>query len=171
MSNEQLPAETYREGDFTEPGYYAITICTHDFRWFFGRIIDHKMQLNERGEIAQLVWQSLPTRIPRVRLDEYVFMPNHMHGLIELMEVEASDPKWRDGVSEVVRTFKGATTYKIRHMEAKYWFAWQDGCRKSYINTDERLFNARQYIIGNPAKWREDPMYYKGRPQGRPRNG
>ena len=48
----------------------------------FGDVVDEEMRLNDAGEMAESVWAALPRRFPAVRLDAFVVMPNHIHGII-----------------------------------------------------------------------------------------
>jgi putative transposase len=63
-------------------GAYFITICTNERENMFGEIISDKMILNEYGKIANSCWIEIPEHFPDVELDEYVIMPNHIHGII-----------------------------------------------------------------------------------------
>ena len=51
---------------------------------FFGEIIDKKMTLNELGKMASLFWKEIHEHFSHVYLDEYVIMPNHIHGILIL---------------------------------------------------------------------------------------
>jgi len=68
--------------DYTQPGAYCITICSHDRREIFGEILAGEMQLNTCGHIAWREWERLPSRFPSLQLGAFVIMPNHMHGIL-----------------------------------------------------------------------------------------
>jgi len=68
--------------DYTQPGAYFITICTHGRACLFGEIIDGEMNLNEARQIVVQTWQDLPNHVSNVQLDAFVVMPNHVHGII-----------------------------------------------------------------------------------------
>lgn len=70
------------EYDYTQPGAYFITIVTFNRLRMFGEIKNGVMKLNTRGNIILREWQRLPSRFPKIELDEYVIMPNHLHGII-----------------------------------------------------------------------------------------
>ena len=91
--------------------------------------------------------------------DEYIFMPNHMHGIIELTDRDLAHPAPRAALWELVRVFKAATSYQIRHSEGNPWFAWQDDYYDTVIKTEVALQQIRQYIIENPLKWKQDDFY------------
>ena len=74
--------------DYSQPGFYFVTICTQQHRLVFGTMVDGQVHLRGPGQIAQSVWVTLPRRFAHVKLDEYVFMPNHMHAIIELTDLD-----------------------------------------------------------------------------------
>ncbi|MCX6320233.1 MAG: transposase [Bacteroidia bacterium] len=68
--------------DYSKSGTYFITICTIKHECYFGEIIDRQMVLSEPGKIAFQKWFEIPYHFPNVILDEFVVMPNHIHGII-----------------------------------------------------------------------------------------
>ena len=71
-----------KDYDYSKEGIYFITICTLDHEQLFGDIIDDKMFLNEFGKIVNGFWLQILKNFPNVQLDEYIIMPNHIHGII-----------------------------------------------------------------------------------------
>src|SRR5260221_1963860 len=74
--------------DYSQPGYYFVTICTQQHRLVFGHIVDGQMSLRGPGQIAQSVWVTLPRRFAHVKLDAYVLMPNHLHAIVVLSDFD-----------------------------------------------------------------------------------
>jgi putative transposase len=70
--------------DYAQAGAYFVTACTHQRLPLFGRIEDGRMILNEYGRCVQAAWDALPERFAHVDLDEFVIMPDHVHGIITL---------------------------------------------------------------------------------------
>jgi REP element-mobilizing transposase RayT len=70
--------------DYTRPGAYFVTICAFNKACLFGNIVDGVMRFNGYGEIVQRSWDDLPNHFPHVELDQFVIMPNHVHGIIVL---------------------------------------------------------------------------------------
>ena len=71
--------------DYSADGLYFITICTKERNHYFGRVIDGKMVLNERGQIVKNEWlNTINVRKDEVILHEYIVMPNHFHAIIEI---------------------------------------------------------------------------------------
>ncbi len=72
--------------DYSQTGAYFITICVENRECLFGEIVDAEMHLNMLGEIIVKWWHELPCYYPPVQLDEFVVMPNHVHGIIVIGE-------------------------------------------------------------------------------------
>jgi len=58
--------------------------------FFFGRINKYKMELSDIGRIAFKYWQEIPNHFPFVRLDNFVIMPDHLHGIIKIRNPDVS---------------------------------------------------------------------------------
>ena len=61
---------------------YYVTVCTNNRECYFGEIVKEEMNLSEIGAIADKYWKTIPKHFSFVMLDEYVIMPNHIHGII-----------------------------------------------------------------------------------------
>ena len=79
--------------NYAANGYYFVTICTHNKQCFFGNVIDRKMQLSTVGKIAHQYWSEIPQHSQHTYLDEFVIMPNHVHGII-IIDNPCRDVPW-----------------------------------------------------------------------------
>jgi putative transposase len=70
--------------DYSQAGAYFVTICTQNQECLLGEIISGEMRLNDAGRMVQTIWQKLPHRFPSVKLDQFIVMPNHVHGIVML---------------------------------------------------------------------------------------
>ena len=68
--------------EYSQAGAYFVTICTQDHRCLFGEIEDGNMRLNDAGTMIHTVWDQIPSHYPGVDIDEFVIMPNHIHGVV-----------------------------------------------------------------------------------------
>ncbi|XOF33131.1 MAG: hypothetical protein ACL93V_14105 [Candidatus Electrothrix sp. YB6] len=70
--------------DYSGADAYFITICSKNRECLFGDVVKGEMQLNDAGRMIQAVWNNLPTRFDNMKLDAFVIMPNHVHGIVIL---------------------------------------------------------------------------------------
>jgi REP element-mobilizing transposase RayT len=100
-----------RAYDYSKSGLYFITICTHN-RWnFFGKIDSGIMLLNDAGKIANACWQEIPHHFSNIILHDFVIMPNHIHGIIEI----ANDGSYNVGA----KNFSPKNPVDVAHAGAK----------------------------------------------------
>ena len=160
--------------DYTRLGAYFVTICMHNRLCLLGEVVDGCVRLSEAGRFARDAWEHLPMHYPHVRLDAWVIMPNHVHGIVCLAKAEAAPsgigagtglkpvptggetPRY--GLPEVVRAFK---TFSAKRINASRGTAgapfWQRSYYDRVIRDDASLDRMRQYVLDNPARWRQDP--------------
>ncbi len=164
--------------DYASPGAYHVTICARNREPVFGAIDDDCFVGNEFGAVAEREWRLLPERYQHVRLDEWVLMPNHLHGIVVLTDDEwpVSDRTGRgrsrttpttDGTSRanasrkplgrIIGAFKTVSTKKINRLRDTAGVSiWQRGYYEHIIRSDASLSAIREYIRSNPAAWSED---------------
>jgi putative transposase len=78
--------------DYSQAGLYFITVCTHNRVPLFGEIVDGEMQLNELGIVADEEWRKTEHIRAHIVLHEFVIMPNHVHGIIQLVGAHCMRP-------------------------------------------------------------------------------
>ena len=71
--------------DYSRVGFYFITICTQGKEHLFGEIVDDEMVLGLAGEMVHTLWYEMIDDFPHIALHEFVIMPNHIHGIIEIV--------------------------------------------------------------------------------------
>jgi putative transposase len=91
--------------DYSQPGYYFITICIHDkTQRLFGTVAGGKMVLNDKGNIAHDQFECLPGRFPNIQIDTFQVMPNHIHAVIHARATLAVDLQKNRG-SCIIETY------------------------------------------------------------------
>jgi REP element-mobilizing transposase RayT len=142
------------------PGEYFVTICTRERECILGEIFDDEMKLNARGIIADKCWREIPEHFPNVGLDEFVIMPNHVHGIIILNEHcrgEVTSPLRKPTLGKVVAFFKYQSTKMINELNATQGNRfWQRGFYDRIIRNHKELNNIRDYIANNVLDWLSD---------------
>jgi putative transposase len=80
-----------RRHDYSLPGLYFVTVCVNNRLCLFGDIIDHVMMINAAGTMIGYWWNELSNKFPNIKLDEYVVMPNHFHGIMEIQDEQETE--------------------------------------------------------------------------------
>jgi len=106
--------------DYAKAGLYFITICCQDRAHLFGEIIDGEMNLNLFGQIAYEEWLQTEQIRENCKLHEFIIMPNHIHGIIEIsFNIGENEGKGKfqspsHTIGSFIRGFKIATIKKIK---------------------------------------------------------
>ena len=147
--------------DYSAPGLYFVTICSDSKRCIFGEVERQKVTLSALGRIVEEAWTALPGRHADIRLHEHVVMPNHVHGIIEIVsEKEAlqAAPLQRGAgrvplLSVVVRSFKADVTRRAGVELGRGEEIWQRNYFDRVIRDGREFSNATRYIAENPVRW------------------
>ena len=141
--------------DYRQDGLYFVTICIQNREHLLGEIFNDKYLIYDTGMMIENTWNNLSKYYKGVIIHDFVVMPNHVHGIIELQN---SDLK----LSEIIRRFKTYTTYQyIDGVKSKGWKAfhkrfWQRNYHEHIIRNDKSLVKLQQYILNNPLQWKDD---------------
>jgi len=84
LDRYRIESARLKNWDYSSTGLYFATICTTGKNDWFGRIKDGKMILSQMGEIVSGCWSEIPKHAKNIKLDEFVIMPDHVHGIIEI---------------------------------------------------------------------------------------
>ena len=136
-----------RHYDYSQAGYYFITICTRNKNCLFGA----PEQLNRCGICAEQGFQEIERHFPGVRVDKFVVMPNHVHGIIAL-------PGNGTSLSVVIGQYKGAGTRNVRRLHREM-ILWQTSFHDHVIRNQEDYLRIWNYIDTNPMRWQDDCFY------------
>lgn len=166
--------------DYSLSAYYFVTICTHNRVEYFGDVlIDNdgvaSVALSDVGKIARNCWLDISNHFFNIMLDEWVIMPNHMHGIIQIDKIkfggfgrDEAMPRLYTGkhpqmskispqpqsLPVIIGSFKSAVSYKCHKQNLD--FHWQPRFYDRIIRTEQSLYKIRQYIKNNPSMWRRD---------------
>ena len=164
------------EWDYSSPGYYFITVCTHDRSNVFGYISNGIMHLNEYGKIVHDEWFASFEIRDELDRDEFTIMPNHFHGIVRIVGtpvethgcaslpfvqnripnagIASRKPK---SISSFMAGVKSSMTKRINVLRKtpgapvlQYRF------HDHVIRNEQELFRIRQYIKNNPLNWHND---------------
>ncbi|MBN1886714.1 MAG: transposase [Thermoflexales bacterium] len=155
--------------DYAQAGAYFVTLCVQNRECALGYVVDGGMVLNDAGQIVQACWDDLPNHYPHIQLDAFVVMPNHVHGIIVLVDdvrmglvgaglkPAPTTPAKQHGLPEIVRAFKTFSARRINLIRGTPGQAfWQCNYYERVIRDEAELDRARRYIETNPAQWQTD---------------
>ncbi len=172
--------------DYATGGAYFVTICTHHREDLLGSVVSGVVRPSECGLVVQRAWNDLPGHYPHVALDDFVLMPNHVHGVLFLGDEEvvndivvaglrpatttagnASRPSYGDAastraarrhsLSEIVRAFKTFSARRINALRGTPASpVWQRGFYDHVVRDEPDLRRIRQYVLDNPLTWDAD---------------
>ena len=155
-----------RGWDYTTAGWYFVTIVTKNRKPYFGEILDDEMHLSSIGKILADEWQETALMRPYISLDEWVIMPNHIHGIIishndedvgtSCRDVSNEQPRLRaKSLGAIINQIKSVSTKRIQAAGFPD-FGWQSGYYDHIIRDRKDLDRIREYIVGNPFQWEDD---------------
>ena len=147
------------EYDYSQTNHYSVTICSNKRKECFGEIKNNEMILNNYGSIIKQKWEWLPQQYPYVELDEYIIMPNHLHGILIINNSirtghDLSLHKIKP-LSSLIGAFK-TTSSKLIRQNGLSDFAWQRSFHDHIIRNEKSLDSIREYIVNNPTTWDND---------------
>jgi REP element-mobilizing transposase RayT len=179
LGKYRIASSRLKDWNYSENGYYSITICAFQREEIFGEIINGKMILNKIGKIIEENWKQIPQIRKNIQLDKFVVMPNHLHGILIIENTENSHnaetphlhvetPQW--GVSTSIRhlkwktsligiiinQFKGVCTKQIHAFNPSLKRIWQPRYHDRIIRDEEEYNRIQAYILTNAENWESD---------------
>lgn len=158
-----------------------MTIVAQRRECLFGEIVDGKMHLNEYGEIVQKWWNEIPIHFPNVELGAFIIMPNHVHGIIYIIEERRGEvlsphddpnnnnlnannkggetpPLRKPTLGQIVAYFKYQSTKEMNKIETPNAITrfWQRNYYEHIIRNEKELQQKTDYILDNPSRWDKD---------------
>ncbi len=126
------------------------------------------MFLNNAGQMVQTVWDEIPLYYPGFNIHEFVVMPNHIHGIIQIIDTPVSTGSKTMSLSDIVHRYKTLTTKRYTDgVKQNNWprfnkKLWQRNYYEHIIRDENSYFGIAEYIQTNPMKWQEDKYYEQG---------
>jgi len=152
--------------DYAQAGAYFVTMVTHRRQCLFGEIADGRVTLNPCGQVVEDEWLRSTQIRPGIRLDTFIIMPNHIHGIVVMGEQttvvgahSCAPLPYRPprSLGSFIAGFKSAATKRINEIGgAPGHLVWQRNYFERVIRNEEELNRVRQYINDNPERWEED---------------
>jgi len=153
-----------KEYNYSQNGYYYITICTHNNNPILSRIVvgrglaPAEVELTAIGNIVKEQLLNTSNRYISVSIDKFVIMPTHIHAIIVLDDTAGASP--RPTLMDVIRVFKSMSTRLCNqndNVEGRK--IWQTSFYDEVIRNEQMYQAIWRYIDENPIKWVEDEYY------------
>lgn len=139
--------------DYTQPGAYFVTFCTHNRMPILWEDHAESKTLSKFGRIAEHAWLELPDQFSNLRLDKFCIMPNHIHGIIQLLDTDTRS----HGLAEIVRWYKSISGRRINSArQATGLPVWQRNYYEHIIRNEKEWSQIRAYISMNAENWKND---------------
>lgn len=189
MNMPQRKQVRLKDYDYKQEGAYFVTVCVGNRECAFGKIEGGRLKLNVLGNVAIREWEK--TQIIRqdmnIQLDEFIVMPNHVHGIIIIGEnkynrrdtmsrvremdnegvIKKTDAKHcvptnqfgiqSKNLSSIMRGYKSAVTMYARKNNIQ--FKWQARFYEHIVRNENDLNRIREYIMNNVEQWGEDEYF------------
>ena len=162
--------------DYSQPGAYFITAVTLNRACMFETIFVDQVNLNPIGRLVESEWQRLEQRFSHIQLGSWIVMPNHIHGIIHLIQSEIVQQPFENAdllkpleqfgspipgyIPTIIRSFKSSVTQQHQNLYRDYSTKiWQRNYYDHIIRGESDLENIHDYILDNPRKWTEDENF------------
>lgn len=171
--------------DYSQEGAYYVTIVTWRREFLFGEIVNQEMMLSPYGEIVQKWWEEIPVHFLNVETGAFVVMPNHVHGIIYILDGRGTVPVPKDDgensisknnetfgviqggetpplrmptLGQIIAYFKYQSTKEMNKVDNTGTVTkfWQRNYYEHIIRNEKDLQNKTDYIEANPRLWDED---------------
>jgi len=160
-----------KDYDYSQTGYYFVTICTQNREKIFGQIVGadsisarSETILSNAGMMVEKIYCNMQNEFKNVVFHEYIFMPNHFHGIIQIQWADIESAPTAN-LSTIIQSFKRYTTIEYIHGVKNNIYPlfnkriWQRGYHEHIVRNEQELQKIREYIINNPAQWQEDKYF------------
>ena len=170
--------------DYTLPGVYFVSMISYRRVCIFGEIAKGMVEFSLVGDLVNNCWLSIPNHFESTTLDEYVLMPNHLHGIIFINESPGKGKAFaKDNIDNddsllanalplrqfgtqsgslnaIVQNFNSVSTRLVNKSYYKTGNKiWQRNYYERIIRNERELNAIRQYICDNPLNWERDEEY------------
>jgi putative transposase len=166
--------------DYSQSGGYFVTLVTLGRKCIFGGIADDNVRLTKLGEIARKCWNQIPAHFPCASIEEFVVMPNHLHGILILHDdpegtmyraptpaadgtvmihraptIEQFGKPTVGSLPTILRSYKAAVS-RFASRELKLTNIWQRNYYEHILRDQADYERIAGYILANPTNWYND---------------
>jgi len=167
----RIPSIRLQQWNYASPAMYFVTICTKDRKCCLCEINDGWIYLTEIGKVVFKYWLEIPKHFNNVELDDWIIMPNHLHGILVLKD-DKDFNKCRDttchvstgrkfgymapkSLSSIIQAFKASVKRECNKNDLSH-FQWQRNYYEHIIRDEDDYGRIKEYIALNPINWQTD---------------
>lgn len=161
IQNKQLRLHGW---DYRSSGTYFVTICTYKRVRYFGEVVDGKMNLSPVGIIADILWHQIPFHA-NMEIGAYAIMPDHIHGILVIPEIQNDNPGnsaghsplhrfrniGKNSLSSIVGSFKSSVSRHAHRLG--YELQWHRRFHDHIVRDELSYQRIVEYIVNNPKRW------------------
>jgi putative transposase len=174
-----LKGKTFRlaNWNYNKQAIYFVSVNTMHRIRYLGEIKEKQVILSEIGKVAHDEWMKIPVIRPdmNIELDEFIIMPDHMHGIIIIGENQYNSPggdamhgvttgkyknslgPQRKNLASIIRGYKSAVpTFAKKN---RIPFKWQSRFHEHIVRNDLSLARIREYIKANPENYSKNKKH------------
>jgi REP element-mobilizing transposase RayT len=147
--------------DYSRNSAYFVTMCSWERESIFGELVDGEMRLNYWGLIIDATWCWLGKQYPYLELEDYVVMPNHLHGILLFDRCKGGSRTAPTGktkpLGQILGAFKTRSTKLVNEFRQTPGAPiWQRNYYERIIRNQGELNRMGDYIVSNPVNWIDD---------------
>ena len=160
-----------KEYDYSQQGIYFVTICSYQKENIFCSIdksiqsinyddieLDKFIHLTKVGNILNDSINQIINIYQNVNIIKYTIMPNHIHILLEFMDIPKNEHGTKD-LSKIVGSLKRYVSKEFNNDKIKKQEIWQKSYYEHIIRSEKEFNEILEYIIYNPLKWELDEYH------------
>lgn len=144
--------------DYSREGLFYLTICSYQNKQIFGNLHAGQIVLSEQGKIVEKHLKNFPQYYNNVQMHTYIIMPNHLHFIVEFLDVDACEGAMNRAptttLGNVVCAFKAGVTREIGHP------VWQRNYYERVIRNEVEYYKIVEYIKNNPNNYEKRNTWF-----------
>ena len=139
--------------DYSNIGFYFITICIKNRENILSKIEKEKIILSQYGKIVEKYILGINSKNHYICTNSYVIMPNHVHILCEIKKYRSTKFSYNATIPYTISTLKRLTNKEFREN------VWQRNYYEHIVRNEKEYQKILEYIKNNPMNWEKDKYF------------
>ena len=139
--------------DYSNIGFYFITICIKNRENILSKIEKGKIILSQYGKIVEKYIFGMNAKNNYICINSYVIMPNHVHILCEIKEYRSTKFSYNATIPYAISTLKRLTNKEFREN------VWQRNYYEHIVRNEKEYQKILEYIKNNLMNWEKDKYF------------